>query len=272
MARFVLSLAALLALLPAPARALDFKNVRPSYGPLGATRKEDSGSKEIKCLPGDILFMSYEIDGLQLDAKVKKAVYTTLLEVFDSSAKTIFKKETPNEVIPQLGGASIPGDLHVIMGRNQQPGKYQVRLTVLDRLSNQQKSFVQVFELLPQGFGLVGVTAPAVAFPGQPYMASFAIVDLGLDGSKSPKTKVEMKVLDEAGRPVSDPLVNNFPQDLTDNIDLKKENFVPMNFPIFPNRPGRFTIEISATDSIAQKTATIRYPLTVLDIASYTLK
>jgi hypothetical protein len=266
MARFVLSLTAALALLPASAPALEFKNVRPSYGPLGATRKDT------KCLPGDILFVSYEIDGLKLDTKVKKAVYVTLLEVFDSSTKTIFKKETPNEVIPQLGGNTIPGDLHVIMGRNQAPGKYHVRLSVIDRLANETKSFVHSFELLPQGFGLVGVTAPAVAFPGQPYMATFAVVDLGLDASKSPKARVEMKILDEQGKPVTDALVNNFPQDLTDNIDLKKENFVPMNFPIFPNRPGRFQIEISATDSVAQKTATIRYPLTVLDIANLTGK
>jgi hypothetical protein len=268
MARFVVSLAALLALLPASARALEFKNVRPSYGPLGATRQDT------RCLPGDILFISYEIHGLKLDTKVKKAVYRTLLEVFDNSKppKTIFQKETPNEVIPQLGGTMIPGDLHVIMGRNQAPGNYHVRLTVEDVQAKDMKSFVRTFELLPQSFGIVGVTAPAVAFPGQPYMAQFAIVDLGLDTSKSPKAKVEMKILDESGTPVSDPIVNNFPQDLTDNTDLKKENFVGMNFPIFPNRPGRFTIEISATDSVAQKTASIRYPLTVLDIASFTSK
>src|SRR5947209_13288743 len=127
MARFVATLAVLLALVPASAPALEFKNVRPSYGPLGATRHDT------KCLPGDILFISYEISGLKLDDKVKKAVYVTLLEVFDASnknpdgtAKTIFKKETPNEVIPQLGGNTIPGDLHVIMGRNQTAGKYFV--------------------------------------------------------------------------------------------------------------------------------------------------
>ena len=40
------------------------------------------------------------------------------------------------------------------------------------------------------------------------------------------------------------------------------------SMPIFPNRAGRFTVVISLTDAIHQKTATFRYPLNVLDVGA----
>ena len=268
MARFALSVALLLALVPVPARALEFTNVRPSYGPLGATRTD---ADNLKCLPGDILFISYEIDGLKLDPKANKAVYVTLLEVFDNNAKTIFKKETPNEVIPQLGGTRIPGDLHVIMGRNQNPGKYHVASPsrTASRMTPSRSSAPSSSCNRASAWW---ASPPAVAFPGQPYMANFAVVDFGLDAMKNPKAKIEMKILDESGKLASPAMTNTLPADLPENVDLKKENFLPANFPIFPNRPGRFTIEIIANDLVSQKTASVRYPLTVIDITSLTSK
>ncbi len=260
-ARYVLVLAGLLACVPSSAQALELKNIRPAYGFLGATRHD------MKFLPGDVLFVTYEIDGLKVDAK-NKVNFVTLVEVFDAANKTIFSKETPNVVVAELGGGRIPGDLHVTMGVDRTPGQYKARLTVYDVQSKDKKFFVVPFELLGRGFGLVAVHAPAVAFPAQPYMLQYAIVELGLDANKKPQAKLETKILDEAGKPVSPPSVTNFPADLTDNIDLKKANFIPIDYPIFPTRPGRFTVEITLTDAIAQKTATLRYPLNVLDVGA----
>lgn len=255
---------AILTLLPGLASALDITNVRPSYGPLGATRTDT------RCLPGDLLFMTYEIQGLKFDEKTGKASYLTILELFDAKdpSKAIFKKDTPNEVVPQLGGNTMPGDLHVIMGRSQAPGKYHLRLTVYDRLTKEQKSYIHTFELLPQGFGFVGVTAPAVGFPGQHYVLGMALVDMALDAAKKPKVKITMKVTDEQGRPVNQPSTSQFPQDLPESADLAKENFVPLPFPIYLNRAGRYNIEITAVDEIANKSANFRYPLTVLDLTN----
>ena len=66
-------------------------------------------------------------------------------------------------------------------------------------------------------------------------------------------------------------LSNKFPEDLTEGIDLKKDNILPMNFPIFPNRPGRFIVEFTAVDALGNHTATVRYPLQVLDLYSMTM-
>lgn len=259
--RLTLSLAlAAFACAPGAANALELKNIRPCFGPLGATRAD------VQCLPGDVLFITYDIEGLKFEDKTGRANYLTILELFDNNAKQVFKKETPNEVTNQLGGNRLPGDLHVIMGRSQAPGKYHVRLTVADRLSKETKSFVYSFELKPQGFGFIGVTAPAVGFPGQQYGASFAVVDMALDAKKVPNVEVTMKILDETGQPVTTPIISKLPRDLPAEIDLAKENFVPMQFPIYLNRTGRFTIDISAVDVAGSKQASLRYPLTVLDL------
>ena len=266
MVRFASAAALLiLALAPAPTFALEFKNVRPSYGPLGATRNDN------KFLPGDLLYISYEIEGLKVDPKTKKAAYVTLLEVFSSTKEKIFSKESPNEMAPQLGGDRIPGDLHLIMGHDKPAGQYLLRMTIQDRVGGETKSFTHAFELLNPGFGIIAIQAPAIAFPGQPYIAQLAIIDFTLDANKSPKGSITMKVTDEAGKEVSSLPANKFPEDLTEGIDLKKDNVLPMHFPIFPNRPGRFNIEFTAIDAIGNHAATVRYPLQVLDLYSMTM-
>src|SRR5215212_5331551 len=152
--RFLLA-SAFLGLVCSTGPALELKNVRPSFGPLGATRTD------VKCLPGDVLFINYDIDDLKFDPKTGKANYSTILELIDENKKVVFQSATKNAPLSQLGGTRMPGDLHVVMGRNQKPGKYVVRLTVEDKLAKESKSFIYPFELEPQGFGMVGVTAPA---------------------------------------------------------------------------------------------------------------
>jgi hypothetical protein len=257
----------LFCLVPGLASSLEIKNVRLTHGPLGATRTEN------KFLPGDYLFMTFELEGLTFDPKTGKASYVTLLELYDMKNQKIFSKETPNEVSAMLGGTRLPGDLHVIMGRDQSPGTYVVRLIVRDKLNKELKYFDHRFELLPANFGLVGVTAPAIGFPGQHYVASFALVDMGLDSQKKPNVKVTMQVMDESGtKSFASPIYTQLPKDLPDEIKLDKENFVPMQFPIYLNRPGRFTIEVTAEDKATNKQAKLRYTLNVLDIASVTGK
>jgi len=260
--RCVLMMLAFLAA-PAVAPAVELKNFRACYAPLpfGATRAD------AKCLPGDFLFLTYDIEGLKFDDKTGKASFVTVLELFDDQAKLIFNKETPNEVVPHLGGSRMPGDLHVQMGRSQKAGKYRIRLTVLDRHSKEQKSHVYSFDLLPQTFGIAGIVAPAIGFPGQHHSTEFALVDLALDDKKQPDVEVTMRVLDDSGKQVATPIVSTLPRDLPAGADLEKENFVPMRYPIYLNRSGRFTIDILAKDNISKKEARLKYQLNVLDFA-----
>ena len=153
------------------------------HGPLGYDGNDN------KFLPGDLLYISYEIEGLKVrPEETKKAcAYVTLLEVFSSTKEKIFSKESPNELIPQLGGDRIPGDLHLIMGRNKPAGQYVLRMTIQDRVGGETKSFTHSFELLNPGFGIVALQAPAIAFPGQPYIAQLVLIDFTLDAEQGPE-------------------------------------------------------------------------------------
>lgn len=253
-----------LAALPAVADAVEIKNFRPCYAPvyLGAERKGD------KLMPGDKLFATYDIVGLKTDPKTGKANFVTIVELFDAGANPLFPaKETPSEPAFHLGGARVPSDLHVQMGANQKPGKYRIRLTIRDRLANEQQSMIHQFELVPPSFGIAGVIAPSIGFSGLPYATDFALVDLTLDAHKKPNVEVVMQVRDDSGKPVSPPVISTFPNDLPVGADLQTENFVPIRYPIFLNRPGRFTIDIHAKDHVGKKEARLTYPLTVLDLS-----
>lgn len=254
----------LASLSPAVSAAVELKNIRPCYGPLGVTRYET------KLLPGDVLFMTYDIEGLSVDPKSGKASYVTILELIDAQQKVLFKKETPNEVVPQLGGTRMPGDLHIIMGPKQAPGRYALKLTVHDKFGNDAKAFKYEFDVLPEGFGMVAVTAPAIGFPGQHYVPGFALVNLTLDGKKLPSAEITIRILDQSGTPVAAAVQMVLPKDTPENTDLEKANFVPLTYPVYLNRLGRYTMEIVAIDKNANnKRAELRFPFTVVDLSSY---
>jgi hypothetical protein len=258
-----LSSLALLAvgLCPLAAGALELKNVRPAYGPKGATRTD------VKCVPGDSLFITYDIEGLTVHNKTFRANYLTTFELFDGAGQSVEKRETRNNVALPLGGTRMPGDLVVITGNNQKPGKHKIRLTVKDLLSNETKSFDYPFDVVAPEFAFVGVVAEAVGFPGDNYVAKFALTGMSLDAKDQPKVEVAMRVYDETGKkPAAPQLISYLPKDLPDEIDFKKTNFVPMQFPIYLNRAGTFVIEVVAHDRLTKKEIQLRYPLTVLDI------
>ena len=190
----------LISLLPGLSSALEIKNMKLSYGPLGAPRLVN------KFLPGDIIFMTFDIDGLTFDQKSSKASYNTKLELWNSGVykngvqvekpkvvwfpkmgtkdEKLGLKGTDSEVPALLGGTRLPGDLHMIMGTEQTPGRYTVRLIVRDNLTSKQTYYDHGFELLKEGFGLVGVTAPAIGFYGQHYACGFALVNMTLNKAR----------------------------------------------------------------------------------------
>lgn len=265
------SLAALVVLCMAPglAPALEIKNVRPSFGPMGARRTET------KFLPGDVLWINYDIDGLTFDKNTGKASYETKLEFLKGNGEVLFERKTPNEVTAQLGGTRMPGDLHVIMGQNLDPGKYTVKLTVTDRLAKESKAVIYPIEVLPAAFGFVGVMAPAVGLPGQHYLAEVSLVGWGVDKtSKKPNVEITFRVLDQNEKPVARESKIILPDDIPAGVDIDKVQHVPLPYPLYLNRTGQFYIDIVAIDKNAKnaKNAQIqmRYPLTVLDIGAIT--
>jgi hypothetical protein len=266
MSRLFTAALVLLGFIANSSSAVDIKNIRPCYGPLGPTRYD------AKCLPRDGLCITYEIEGLALDPKTKKASYETTLELLDSNKNVLFKKLTPAEAIPHLGGTSMPGDLYLTLGDKQAPGKYKIRLTINDKVGKDRKGFDYEFEVVPETFGFVRVATMAVGFPGQYHVPEFALANFTLDAKmKQANAEVTIRILDEKGTPVSEPVKMLLPRDMPEGTDLEKLNFVLLPYPpVYLNRAGRFTVEVQATDKNGNKKAELRYPLTVLDISKFT--
>ncbi|MBM3994227.1 MAG: hypothetical protein FJ303_08755 [Planctomycetes bacterium] len=244
--------------------AVEIKNPRPCYGPFGATRV---GKAE--CLPGDKLWITYDIEGLVADPKTKKVNYETTLELLDAKGKVFFKDPVTTDAIPALGGGAMPGDLHVNIGK-QPPGEYTIRLTIHDKIGKDAKAFDYPITVLPEGFGMIDVSAQTVGVLRLPYVMNFKMVGLTLNKDGIPNGEVTLRILDDKMKPVTEkPLTMALPRDLPDGINLKTLNLVPVAFPIELNRTGRFTIEVTATDKNAKKTIELRFPLTVIDVGAY---
>lgn len=250
----------LLLLGPGLAGALEIKNARASYGTLGATRTDN------KFLPGDLLFIHYDIEGLTL---VKGSVsYYSELEFYDAKNNRVHsKKDATQNLIPQLGGNRFPGLLNAIMGEDQKPGKYTLKLKVVDVNSKKTAEYSYPFELLAKGFGPIRVMAPAFGVPGGDSAVQLVLVESPLDSKGLPSIDITMKIFEQGGKAeVAKPVVISFPKQLPDDVNLQKQNLIPVVFPIYLNRAGRFNIDVEINEKQKGKKLKLHLPLTVIDL------
>ena len=247
---------------PGQANGLTLTDARLTYGLLGP--KRDSA----KFLPGDTVFLAYAIDGATAgpDGKVQ---YTIALEVAGPGGKSIFRQPPQDEeVVNSLGGNRLPGYARVQIGLEQAPGEYTLKVTVTDRASKKTASLEQKVEVLPKAFGLVQLTlsadpqgkVPAGALGvGQSLYVNSHVVGFQRGPAGQPNVALELRVLDEGGKPT-------LASPLTGRIDKgvpPKDPVLPGEFLVSLNRPGKFTVELKATDEVANKSVTQSFPITV---------
>jgi hypothetical protein len=257
---------AALSLAPGQAGRLALVNVRPTYGPLGSARPDHT------ILPGDVYYLSFDIDGLRADG-AGKARYTIALDVADASGKTIFKQDPQaQEATSAFGGTRIPASIRLSPSVEQRSGSYTLKLTVTDPATRASQSLEQTVQVLPKAFGLVqlAVTAdpdgqipvPFIGAPGQTLHVHALAVGFGRDRSKKqPNVSVEMRILDDQGKPtMAKPFSGVVNENVAENAPL-----VPLPFTLPLTRAGKFTVELKATDQVSGKTAQLSFPLTVLE-------
>lgn len=257
-------LALLLASSPGQNAGLDIINVGFSYGPNGPTRTE------AKYLPGDVLFLDFHISGLQFNAE-GKANYSIGMLVTDAKGETVLRQDPkPQESLNYLGGKVLPGSAHLQIGTEQAPGAYTIKITVSDQAAKTTRSIERKFEVLPVGFGLVQVGLSAdpdalvpkasLGIVGETVFLNFAAVGFERDQtSKQPRVAIALRILDEQGQPtLKNPLTGEANSNIPENLKL-----IPMQFPITLNRPGKFTLELSARDLLGNRSAIVTLPLQV---------
>jgi hypothetical protein len=207
-----------------------------------------------------------------------KILYRMAMEVVDAKdrKKVLFKQEPRDlEAINMLGGSKLPVFFHVNTGLDQPAGEYILIMTITDRGAKPTvtKTIERPFTILKPDFGLVRLqlslvdsptperyAAPTTGVVGQVIWVNFAAVGFQRDKNKNPDIKVQMRVLDQAGKPtLPQPTNGDVNQNIPENLRL-----IPMQFFLTLNRDGKFTVELTVTDQVAKKEAKLAIPITVL--------
>jgi hypothetical protein len=251
----------------APAQgSLELKNVRATYGLLGQERKDNT------VLPGDIYFVHFDIDGLQV-GKDDRIRYSMGVEFLNKDGKSEFKKDpVPQEVVNTLGGSVVPAFANAQIGLDVPPGEYTLKVTVADLASKNTQTLTRKFEVLPRRFGLVRLgfaydnvaSAPPTGVVGQSLIVQFTAVEVTFNDKNKADLLAEATILDEAGKPtLSQPLQGRV-QDITE--EFRKLRVVPMSFPVFLNRAGKFKVNLTVSDKLSGKKVEQTLDLTAVDI------
>ena len=266
-----IALAAVLGGTPAqPAGDLKLSNVRLTVGELGPPRADS------KLLPGDVLFMAYDIDGITIDGE-GIAKYTMSMEVTNPAGKLILKQD-PREMadFAPLRGNKLPARAYVTVGLDESPGQYNCKLTVTDTGSKTKPAAtINVkFEVVKKDFGIVAVftshdpkgelSAPTSGQVGQTLYIHFTVAAFERDPkTKHPNVEIEFQFLDEKGTPILATTRKHIQDDKAIQPVKDTDGAFTLQFPLFMNRPGKFTVEMKATDRTSKKTFTYKLPVTV---------
>jgi hypothetical protein len=246
---------------------LEIANVRNTYGVLGPTRADS------KLIPGDILFVSYDIDGITID-KDGRVHYSMVMEVVDKNGKATLKQDPFEkiELVP-LGGSRVAARAFVTLGVDHPAGEFTMKVSVTDKAEKANKATTTLerkFEVLAPDFGIVAVyasldergqtAAPTTGVVGQAVFINYTAVGFKREEkTKQPNLHFEMIPLDENAKPLmAKPLFH----DGTD-LDEKLPNYT-VRFLLPMTRPGKFTIRLSCTDVVTKKTVSVDLPVLVL--------
>jgi len=261
-----LAIASALSLAPAQAGKLEIKNDRLTYGILGQERKDT------KFLAGDFFVVTFDIEGLQVDAKDGKVRYSMGLELINNkTGKPEFTQQPQDlEFLNALGGTLLPAYAAAEIGLDTTPGEYSVKVTVTDQSDKTKPSvtLTRKFDVLPRKFGFVkmglvnlggGSSAP-IAVHGQTIIVTAGVVGFELDDKMNANLAFEMQILDAAGKPtLKQPFTGE-----AKNIPPDQRKLLPLNPFVIPiNRTGKFTIELKATDKLAKQSQPIVQTLSI---------
>ena len=221
-------------------------------------------------MPGGELFLCFDVEGVTVDGD-GKVHYSVAVEVADAKGKVLFKQDPRDLEAPvSLGGDRVPAFAHLDVGLQSPPGQYTVKVTVVDLPSKHSQELKRTVEVLSKDFGLVRVKTTSdqegqlpVAVPGagEGLWIQCGAVGFGRGESKQPDLTFELRVLDEGGKPTrTKPFAVQVNKDVPDGAVL-----VPAQFFLSLNRPGKFTVELTAADKVGGKKAKLNFPLTVAE-------
>ncbi len=171
-----------------------------------------------------------------------------------------------------MGGDSFPAFVNLSMPEQvPEGGKMTIKVTVTGNQSKESTSFERQVTGKNTGLHIIALEFFHDAdgkFPtstnlteGEPL--HFRLRVIGFDrGPGKIHTELAVQTLDEAGKEnLSKPLVSVIRQE--ESKVVEKTGFVYFNGTVVLNRVGKFTLRLTATDRIGDKTSAVEVPLTV---------
>jgi hypothetical protein len=246
---------------------LSLTNDRITFGgEFGPTRPDN------RFLPGDIFFLAFDIEGLKPTTQGRVEYSMEMSVTHDETGKVIYKPERPSEAaqLLPLGASKLPARAYVHLGLDLK-GAYTCRVNVTDKATNQAKVVEKKFVVGNPEFGIVcfhtsydqeaNHPAPMLGVAGQTLWLHFVTVGFARDAAmKQPNNEVTLRVLDSTGKPTNDE-----PLAYVINKGVKDVNGIDWDLPLPMNRPGTYTVELTAKDKLSNKEYRMRFSIQVFN-------
>jgi hypothetical protein len=264
MTRYGLAAAMWLVVTAAVGAELKVESVQAANGPFGPARPHWD------FYPHDELYLRFVVSGVRVDLEGKTDVELTL-RVSDAQGKVALEREQKLQGVLMLGGGTFTSYARLAFADPLPEGVYTVTVIVQDRLGKDVTTFERKLIARGPAFAIVApqffydpegrVPAPAGGVVGQTVF--FRLRVIGFDRSQD-KVDAEMsvQVLDADGkeilpRPITASVRSDDAQAVKRSTHLNFTGDVPLS------RPGNFTLRITVTDKLGQKTTTLETPLRV---------
>jgi hypothetical protein len=258
------SLALLLGAATAHAQ-LEIRDVQAAHGRLGTTRQS------LEYCQGDEVFVRFLVHGAQTN-QAGEADLLMALVVTDAHGNKVVDNESRVNATLALGGGTFPGEARVDLAPGIEPGEYTLSVRVKDRVSKETTSFERRFTCKAPEFAIARVRffhdaeghAPASFGGVLGQTLYFRNQAIGFDRSKGEIDLVmAFRLFDENGKEVTrTPIEASLRTD--DEAALKNATHVDFAGQLALNRVGNFTLRISITDRVANKTTRFEAPFRVI--------
>lgn len=168
----------------------------------------------------------------------------------------------------------MPARAYITIGLDQPPGGYVCKVKVTEPKAKAVGNLEVKFEVLKKDFAVLAVytshdpkgeiSAPVGGQVGQTLYVQFSIAGFERDmKTKQPNVEIEFQLFDDKGLPTLGTARKHIQDNMSPQQVKDGDGAFALQFPLFLNRPGKFVLQMKATDRVTKKESTYRLPVTI---------